>query len=266
MIVACGINMPYEGFGAVLPAITIPLGILTIFILGWGPARRADKNAISQSIAAEADEPGGIKVYLPLLVVTALLLLPRMFPMQIPDGGTPLSFMAGTVCAFLTGRKVKIIEVLLKAVDSPIFDTAALLLSVGVFVQIATLTGLKGGIVTACMSLSKASLYLVFLIALPVIGGAISMLGAAALFGLPLVLALLGQNTIVVTAGCSVLCALSQIFPPTAIVGKVAGEIFGEEKYGPIFKECLLPVVLTALVSLLFIIFSNPIAGLLGIS
>jgi GntP family gluconate:H+ symporter len=265
MITACGINMPYEGFGLVLPAITVPLGILTILIFGWGPARKADKNAIAQSVAVETDAPSGIKVYLPLLVVAALLLLPRMFPKQVPDFGTPLSFMVGTVCAFLTGRKVKALEVLLKAVDSPIFDTAALLLSVGVFVEIATLTGLRGIIVTGCMSLSKELLYLVFLIVLPVIGGAISMLGAAALFGLPLVLALLGQNTIVVTAACSVLCALSQIFPPTAIVGKVAGEIFGEEKYGPVFKECLLPIVATAVFSLLFIIFSNPIAGLLGI-
>jgi GntP family gluconate:H+ symporter len=266
MIIACGINMPYEGFGLVLPAITIPLGILTVFIMGLGPARKADKNAISQSVTGEAYEPSGIKVYLPLVIVAALLLLPRFIPMQIPDFGTPLTFIVGTVCAFLTGRKVKISDVLLKAVDSPILDTAALLLSVGVFVQIATLTGLKGGIVTACMSLSKELLYLVFLIVLPVIGGAISMLGAAALFGLPLVLALLGHNTIVVTAGCSVLCALSQIFPPTAIVGKVAGEIFGEEKYGPIFNECLLPVLLTAIFSLLFIIFSNPIARLLGVA
>jgi GntP family gluconate:H+ symporter len=183
--------------------------------------------------------------------------------MQIPDFGTSLTFMVGTVCVFLTGRKVNIIEVLLKAVDSPIFDTVALLLSVGVFVQIATLTGVKGSIVTACINLSKTLLYLVFLIGLPVIGGAVSMLGAVALFGLPLVLALLGHNTIVVTAACSVLCALSQIFPSTAIVGKMAGEIFDEAKYGPIFKECLLPVVLTALFSLLFIIFSNQIAGLL---
>ena len=263
MIIACGINMPYEGFGLVLPAITVPLGILTIFILGWTPVRNADKTAISQSVVLEDDSPKGIRVYFPLLVVALLLLLPRIFPMQIPDFGTPLTFMVGTVCAFLTGRKVNIGEVLLNAVDSPIFDTVALLLSVGVFVQIATLTGVKGGIVTACMSLPKTLLYLVFLIALPVVGGAVSMLGAAALFGLPLVLALLGQNTIVVTAACSVLCALSQIFPPTAIVGKVAGEIFGEDKYVPIFKECLLPVVLTALFSLLFIIFSNQIAGLL---
>lgn len=154
-------------------------------------------------------------------------------------------------------------QVMLKALDNPVLDTAALLLSVGILVQIATLTGVKGDIITACMSLPQSGIYLVLLIVLPILGGAVSMLGGAALFGLPLVLALLGHNTIVVTAGCSVLCALSQLLPPTAIVGKVAAEILGIADYRPIMKEALPCMILTALLSLLFVIFSNQAARFL---
>ena len=56
MIIANGINMPYEGFGVILPAITIPLGIITALILGLGPVLKADKNALSQGIKQDVDE------------------------------------------------------------------------------------------------------------------------------------------------------------------------------------------------------------------
>ena len=154
-------------------------------------------------------------------------------------------------------------KVLLDAIDSPVLDTAALLLSVGVLVQIATLTGLKGDIITACMTLPPVGIYLVLLVVLPVLGGAVSMLGGAALFGLPLVLALLGHNTIVVTAGCSVLCALSQLLPPTAIVGKVACEVLGVDDYRRVLRVMMPYIAMTALFSLLFVISSNAIARVL---
>ena len=260
MIIACAINMPYEGFGLVLPAITVPLGVVTALALGWKTARGF--------VPAAAETQKGERVFtptvvLPVLVLLLLVGLPRLLPRYVPDFGTPLAFFAAMLCVFLCGHVRGMGTVLLRAIDSPVLDTAALLLSVGVLVQIATLTGIKGDIITACMSLPAAGIYAVLLVALPVLGGAVSMLGGAALFGLPLVLALLGHNTIVVTAGCSVLCALSQLLPPTAIVGKVACEVLGVDDYGRVLRVMMPYIVLTALFSLLFVIGSNAVAGAL---
>lgn len=260
MIIACAINMPYEGFGLVLPAITVPLGIITVLCMGLSPARRFHG---TPSGSGTSEKILTLPVMLPILVLVLMIGLPRLFPKFIPDFGTPLAFMAAMVCSILTGHVKKLFSVLLRSIDNPVLDTAALLLSVGVLVQIATLTGVKGTIITACMSLPKAGIYLVLLVVLPLLGGAVSMLGGAALFGLPLVLALLGHNTVVVTAGCSVLCALSQLIPPTAIVNKVACEVLGVDDFRRVLRETMPYMVLTALFSLVFIIFSNAAARVL---
>ena len=201
-------------------------------------------------------------MYLPLIIVIVFLLAPRVFALQIPDYGTPLTFMVGAMVAFFVKPIPRIGHVLLKAVDSPIFEIVALLLSVGVLVQIATLTGITGFIVTTSVGLPTTFIFLAILITLPILGGVVSMLGSAALLGLPFVLALLGRNTIVVTAGCSILCALSQIFPPTAIVARLAGEMF-DIKYVDIFKKSVIPILITVIFSLLFIIFANEVHSFL---
>lgn len=262
MIIANGINMPYEGFGVILPAITVPLGIITALLLGLGPILKSDKNALSQGIKQVAEERKNFKVYLPLISLIILFLAPRVFPLQIPDYGTPLIFIVGAIVAFFVRPTPKIGQVLLKAVDSPIFEIVALLLSVGVLVQIAALTGITGSIVTMSVGFSITFIFLAILIALPLVGGVVTMLGSAALFGLPFVLALLGRNTIVVTAGCSVLCALSQLFPPTAIVARLAGEMF-DIQYTDILKKSIIPTLITVIFSLLCIIFANEVHSFL---
>ena len=59
------------------------------------------------------------------------------------------------------------------------------------------------------------------------------------------------------------LCALSQLLPPTAIVGKVACEVLGVDDYGRVLRVMMPYIVLTALFSLLFVIGSNAVAGAL---
>lgn len=262
MIIANGINMPYEGFGLILPAITIPIGIITTIFLGIGPVSKSEKNALSAGIKKNSDEQKNFRIYIPLIIVIILLLAPRLFPLNIPDYGTPLAFIIGSIAAFLIKPNPKIGNVLIEAVDSPIFEIVALLLSVGVLVQICALTGITGFIVTTSVGLPTTLIFLSIIIILPILGGVVSMLGSAALLGLPFVLALLGRDTIVVTASCSVLIALSQLFPPTAIVARLAGEMF-DIKYVNIFRKSILPILITILFSFLFIFFANEVNSFL---
>jgi len=263
MIIANTLNMPYEGFGRILPLITIPLGIITTLILGLGAVLKFDKDAFSQGLE-QNDGESSFKIYIPLIAVILLLIAPRVFPLKFPDLGSPLVFAIGTVLAYFTRpiRKINTMDILLKAVDSPVLEISALLLVIGPLVQIAALTGITGSIALFSVGMSTTLIFISMVIALPILGGFISMLGSAALLGLPFVLALLGRNTIALTASCSILAAISQNIPPTAIVARLAGEMF-EVKLNDLLKRISIPLLLTALFSLLLAIFANQIHSFL---
>lgn len=203
------------------------------------------------------------RALLPIMVVALLMILVRVAPSVVPDLHTPLIFVIGTVCAWLTGKRVVTLKTLTNAVDSPILEISALLLSVGVLVQISTLTGVTGLLVVKSLSLPHYLIYLGMSLALPILGGALSMLGVAAILGMPIVLALLGQNTIVITAMVSILCALSQLTPPSAIVGLLAGELAETENYNQVLKVVLVPSCITIALCLTVAVFSNKAAALL---
>ena len=263
MIIANAINMPYEGFSKVLPLMTISLGLITMLILGLKTALKADPALIREAFPFETDELCGIKAYIPVIVVILLFVLPSFFPFRLPALSTPLVFLVGTVVAVFCGRRINVVESLSRAVDGPILSVAALLTSVGVVVQIATLTGVKGLIVVESLSLGKSFIYLALAIVLPLFGGVVTMLGAAAILGVPLVLALLGHNVIITTAAVSLLCALSQVIPPTAIVGLLAGETIGFNDYGKIMGRLFWPCLIAVVVAVIMVAFANPLAHVL---
>ena len=53
-----------------------------------------------------------------------------------------------------------------------------------------------------------------------------------------------------------------------AVVGALAGifgaEVAGVDRYSKVLRKCLIPALLIIVVSMLFIIFANPIASILG--
>lgn len=263
MIIANAINMPYEGFSKVLPLMTISLGLITMLILGLRTALTADTQAVKEAFHLRNDELSGFRSYIPIIVVILLFALPSIFPLRIPALSTPVVFILGTVTAVFCGRKINVIDSLAKAVDGPILSVAALLIAVGVVVQISTLTGAKGLIVVGSLTLDKSLIFVALAVVLPLFGGVVTMLGAAAILGVPLVLALLGHNVIIVTAAVSLLCALSQVIPPTAIVGLLAGDIIGVGEYSKIINKLMLPCLIAIAVSILMVIFANQLAQFL---
>lgn len=52
--------------------------------------------------------------------------------------------------------------------------------------------------------------------------------------------------------------------PPTALAGMFAANVVGEEKYIRVVKQCIIPALGIIIVSMLFIIFANPIASVIG--
>lgn len=67
------------------------------------------------------------------------------------------------------------------------------------------MTGVKGWLVVNCLALPDALIFVAIAVTIPLFG-AISSLGAASVFGVPFLLALMSRDTIVVAAGTGLYC------------------------------------------------------------
>jgi len=188
-----------------------------------------------------------------------------VFPAFIPDIGTPFIFFIGTIIAILCGKKINVWKSITGVMDGPILNIAALLLASGVVVEVSTLTGIRGLLVVACLSLPASLIYISAGLAHPIVGGTLTMLGSAAILGVPFATALLGSNMIVVVASLSLLCALSQYIPPTAIAGLLSKNLVSVERYGVILRKLAIPTVICIIYSVIVLFYSNQVALLLGI-
>lgn len=265
MVIGCAINMPFEGFGKVLPALTVPLGLAAALILGLKAALHADRDKIADEFQYIPGDPTGFRLYMPVLIVIGLMVAIRAFPKHITDLGTPLIFTVGTIVALFCGRKINVWKTMVDAVDSPILDIAALLLAVGTVVQITTLTGARGIIVVAILGLPTVLFYISLVTLLPLFGGVVSMLGATAILGVPFATYLLGRNIYVMVAAITVLCAVSQYIPPTAICGVLAQHVVGVDNYGRVMKKLAVPTLITLATCLLAVIYADQVASFLAL-
>lgn len=264
IIIASGINMPYEGFDLILAVITAPLGLFTIFWLGYRDFKSPSLEEIER-ILPRPERKNAVAPYLPLIVVIAIFVLIRAFPGKFPDIVTPMVFMVGSLCTLFTGKKFSYVNASKEAVRGGIFSTVALIFVVGAVVQVTTLTGAKGLLVLGALTIGVSApvlMYLALGISLPLLGGVLTHLGASVILGIPFTLALLTQNVIVVVASISMLCVLSQVIPPSALGGYFAQELVGEPKYTPILKLCIVPLLVCIGFSLLVLKFANQFAAL----
>ena len=103
-------------------------------------------------------------------------------------------------------------------------------------------------------------LYPVIATALPLFG-AVSSYGAASVLGVPLVLALPTTSQVIVinAAALSLIVALGDLMPPTALAGLFAAQVVGEARYVRVLRWCIAPGLVAALVALLFIQFAEPL-------
>ena len=93
--------MPYIGFFWPLLILTVPLAVYSALHLGLRHIRGPlDRDAALATLPAVPARMTRRRVYLPLAVVVALMLLVRAFPHVIPPLGIPLMFLAGGAVAF----------------------------------------------------------------------------------------------------------------------------------------------------------------------
>lgn len=264
MIIGGGIDMPYVGFAIPLLIATIPMALfsMAVLVIPYFKGRASvDEAALEAELARMEGTALTPRIFLPFLVLIILMLLDQFFPGKFPSLGMPLQFLIASASVFLTGRKWNVLESATGALRDAI-PVLGILMGVGMFIQIMTLTGVRGFVVVSALAIPAWLLYAGIGLSLPAFG-AISSFGAASVLGVPFILALLSKDQIVAASGLSLVASLGDLVPPTALAGIFAAQVVGEENYFAVLKECIIPAVAIALWGIFMIAAANPIAALI---
>ena len=259
MIIGAGIDIPYSGFGLPLVMLTFPLAFLFVLMFGYKYVKNMNYVEVEAKLNTDSRKRFGFKVYIPLLLAIVLMVLNKAVP-AIPDIGMPLVFLISAVVGCFTGYKFNFFKAAKESVHSAL-PVMGILMGVGMFIQVMTLTGVRGLIVTSCLSLPSFARYLALAISMPAFG-AISSFGSASVLGVPFLLSFLAKDQIIVAAALSLVASLGDMVPPTALAGIFAAKVVGMENYTPILKKCLIPCLIVVAWGILFIVFADQLSFL----
>ena len=253
MIIGAGIDIPYSGFGLPLTMLTFPLAFLFVLMFGYKYVKNMNYVEVEAKLNTDSRERFGFKVYIPLLLAIVLMVLNKAVP-AIPDIGMPLVFLVSAVVGCFTGYKFNFFKAAKESVHSAL-PVMGILMGVGMFIQVMTLTGVRGLIVPSFAR------YLALAISMPAFG-AISSFGSASVLGVPFLLSFLAKDQIIVAAALSLVASLGDMVPPTALAGIFAAKVVGMENYTPILKKCLIPCLIVVIWAILFIVFADQLSFL----
>lgn len=260
MIIGGGIDIPYVGFELPLILLTFPTAIFIVLFLGYKYVKKIDYEEVEKSLNFEPYEKFGFKIYIPIIVAVILMVLNKTVP-AIPDFGMPLVFLIAGFIGLFTGYKFNPLYEIKEAVNI-VLPVLGILMGVGMFIQVMTLTGVRGFIVNACLQMPGGWRYLAMAISIPAFG-AVSSFGASSVLGVPFLLSFMAKNQIVTAAAISLLAGIGDMVPPTALAGIFAAQVVGLEDYVPVMKKCIVPSLVLIIWALLFIAFSNQLASII---
>ncbi len=272
MVICDVVDIPYVGFTLPLLALTIPLAIFTVLFLG---RKHLKAGAFTEDITLETEEDVNneneqeIKVddkvldfsileklnwtvTIPIILLVVLIALQSIFPRIFGVLATPLVFIISAIPCFFLGKKANIVYTFKDGVKKSI-SAMALLIGVGMFVQVFTLSGTRGYFVINALSLPDVWRYVAIAISMPVFGG-ISAFGSSSILGGPFVMALLSLNEIIVASALSLIAATGEFLPPTAMSATFAANAVGEKNYLKVTKAAIVPLIVTLVYAMLFII------------
>ncbi|MEG0020625.1 MAG: TRAP transporter large permease subunit, partial [Oscillospiraceae bacterium] len=164
MIIGGGIDIPYVGFELPLALLTFPLAFLFVIMFGYKYVKKLDYPTIKEKLNTEAREKFGFKIYIPIFVALILMVLNKAVP-SFPSLGMPLIFLISAAIGLFTGYKINIVKVCKDSIQT-VLPVLGILMGVGMFIQIMTLTGVRGFIVTTCIGLPSGLLYLAMAISI----------------------------------------------------------------------------------------------------
>lgn len=253
MIIGTAVGMPEVGFTVPLLVMTLLPAFFSVLFLGLKHCRKLQKEDILAHLP-EIPRVNGLVLVFPLVVVTVLMVGGPLLPGIMPDLGLPLIFLIGSGIGLATSRRAQGVAVCQEGIRDAL-PVLAILVGVGMLIQIMTLTGARGLVVTGAVMLPAGFLYLAIATSIPLFG-AISAFGAVAVLGVPFFFALLGGDVIIVAAALSLIASVGDLMPPTALAGIFAAQVVGVDNYLVVLRKCLIPAVLVVIIGIIFVIYS----------
>lgn len=239
MIMGGGVDMPYVGVTVPLLLLVVPPALAIPLWLGHRELGAVDSEHLDDILPKSWFGEYGWRLFLPLLLVLGLMASQRFLVRFMPDPGLPVIFLLGSLLGWRSGRSFDFLEVTRQAVKDAM-PILAILVGVGMFIQILTLTGGRGWIVVSLLGMPKALLYFAMALGLVAFGG-VSSFGSASILGVPFVLALMEKNAILTSTALSLVASLGDLMPPTALAGIFAAQVVGEPSYLKVLRYCLVP-------------------------
>ena len=261
MIIGGGVDMPYIGFELPLLFASMPLAIITTTSIGYRYVKSVNIEKIKKDLPESQFDKHGFSLFIPILILIIFMLVTRLIPGKFTALGMPLIFAICCLSAYKSGKGFNYYKVTKRAIKNAM-PVMGILVGIGIFIQIMTLTGVRGFLIVKTVQLPSFWLYVGIVVSLPIFG-AISSYGASYDLGVPFLLALLGKSEIIVASGLTLIASLGDLMPPTALAGIFAAQVVGESNYFRILKNCLPYALITALYGIGMILLANVLAKFL---
>ena len=261
MIMGGGVDIPYVGFTLPLLVLTVPPAVFTAVWLGRREVRVITRREMTDILPPSYYPQYGLKLFLPLALLTALFLGQGALARLMPDLGIPAFFLISSLAGLRSGRRFHFFKVTQQAVQE-VVPLLVLLVGVGMFIQVMTLTGARGWTVITILSLPAFLLYPGMAVSLPLFGG-VSAYGSASILGVPFILAMVDKNAILTASALSGLVGLGDLMPPSAIAGRFSAKVVAEKSIFKIVRHCFVPALALLAVSLAFLLLAPQLSGFL---
>ena len=276
-LIADGVNMPWTNIARPLLALSLPLAAAALAWFAWcgrkmplgAPASRPPLPSMRQERAGRPRSQGGddsllagLRGFAPLALILAIWIAVRISD-AVVDPASPLILVIGGLVALPLLPRKEFRAVIMDAFTGTPLQLAAVLTSVGVLVQIMTLTGVRGWLVTGAMSLQAPWSYPSILVGMPLLGGALTAMAASDVLGVPAAFSFIGQDMILNVAALSAIASLAEFVPPTSIAAALACYVVGGGTVGEVLRRAWPPMAVLAALATLMLVFAKELGGIL---
>lgn len=257
MIIGAGVDMPYIGFTVPLLLVSVPAALFTSVYFRFRYVEKIDREEVLGKLQWEGTLRKGFLLYVPLIFVIGYMFGEIVLYKYLPHLGVPLIFTIGSIMGMVISPRIKIIQVSRSALRMAM-PVIVILVGVGMFLQILTLTGVRGYLAVSALQLPDAIKYMAASL-MPFMGSAYA---SASVIGVPLVYVFIGKSAIVVTASLVMMASLGDLMPPPSLLCAYAAQTVKEKNHFKILRKSVIPIAFSMIVALLVLIFASEISAL----
>jgi hypothetical protein len=198
----------------------------------------------------------------PIAAVAVLMVAPAAWPGRVRDPGLPLVFVIGLLVVWAVRPRLAIGASLTRAVEESL-PVLGILVGVGAFIQVMTLTGARGWLVDLMLSAPAWGVFVAAAVSMPLFG-AVSAFGSASVLGVPFLLASIGRDEVVTTAALSMLAGVGDLMLPASLAATLATQVAGLGDRRPVLRLCLVPALLVIVAGALMLVYAPAIGRWMG--